>query len=569
MKKVVGAHPVPHPGRSRGASCCRPTEKRRHEGVLLHHVPVVVIGGGATGIGILRDLSMRGVKAVLLEQGGLAHGTSSRFHGLLHSGARYAVGDVEAARECIEENRILRRIGRHCVEETEGFFVRTEEDDPAYVAPWLEACGKAGIAVSPVDAAEARRLEPALSPGIKEVYRVPDSGVDGFRLVWHNSVSARRHGGLVRTYHVVTGIRTGGGKVTGVDVYDTLKQEKYSLDCDYVINAAGPWAGHIAGMAGLAVDVTPDRGTLLVFNHRFTSRVVNRLHKSGDGDIFVPHGSVTILGTTSARAEHPGDTAPRAEEVRRLLTLGEPLFPRVWQYRILRAFAGNRPLYTPPESGAGRGASRNFVIVNHAHEGLDGMASIFGGKLTTYRLMAEKMTDLVCGALGVNAPCRTADEPLAADPEPAVLDRAKRYFPASRVQLVAERLGDQFPRIVDALDKGAGTELLCECEMVSRAEVELVASDAATHFLHDVRFRTRLGMGTCQGTFCSIRAMGALTASEIPFAVSPRANLRSFLQERWRGLRPALWGTQVQEIELGRAVYGATLNLNGADDEAD
>ena len=512
---------------------------------------------------------MRGVRAVLLEQGGLAHGTSSRFHGLLHSGARYAVGDVDAARECIEENTILRRIGKHCVEESEGFFVRTGEDDPAYVAPWIEACGRAGIAVSEIGLKDAARLEPALSPDIKEVYRVPDSGVDGFRLVWHNSVSARKHGGIVRTYHVVRGIETRGGAVTGVAVYDTLKKESYSIACDYVINAAGPWAGDIAGMAGLAVDVTPDRGTLVVFNHRFSSRIVNRLHKSGDGDIFVPHGSVTILGTTSARAAHPGDTAPRAEEVQRLLTLGEPLFPQVWQYRILRAFAGNRPLYTPPDAGSGRGASRNFVIVDHAEEGLDGMASIFGGKLTTYRLMAEKMTDLVCGKLGVKEPCRTAEEPLAADPDPAAMEKARKYFPASRVRLVAERLGDQFPHIVNSLDTGAGTELLCECEMVSRAEVELVAADDATHFLHDVRFRTRLGMGTCQGTFCSIRAIGALTASDIPFAVSPRANLRSFLQERWRGLRPALWGMQVQEIELGRAVYGATLNLNGADDEAD
>ena len=84
-------------------------------------VTVVVIGGGATGVGILRDLSMRGARAVLLEQGGLAHGTSSRFHGLLHSGGRYAVSDAAAARECVEENTILRRIGWHCVE---GTFMR-------------------------------------------------------------------------------------------------------------------------------------------------------------------------------------------------------------------------------------------------------------------------------------------------------------------------------------------------------------------------------------------------------------------------------------------------------------
>jgi len=530
---------------------------------------VVVIGGGATGIGILRDLSMRGISAVLLEQGGLAHGTSSRFHGLLHSGARYAVNDIPAAKECIEENTILRRIGHHCVEESEGFFARTKDDDLAYVKPWIAACTEAGIAVSEVDVKEALALEPALSPDIQEVYRVPDSGVDGFRLVWHNSVSARRYGGTVRAYHTVKGILTRNGAVTGVEVYDTLKKEHYTLACDYVVNAAGPWAGEVAHLAGLDVDVTPDRGTLVVFNHRFTSRVVNRLRKGGDGDIFVPHGSVTILGTTSGKAKNPADTVPRAEEVQRLLELGETLFPEVWKYRILRAFAGNRPLYTPPNSGAGRGASRNFIIVDHKEDGLDGMASIFGGKLTTYRLMAEKVTDLVCARLGGNAPCRTALEPLASDPDPAVLDKARAYFPPSRLQFVVDRLGDQFSGIVDCLDNESGAELLCECEMVSRAEVELVARDESSHFMHDVRFRTRLGMGTCQGTFCSVRTIGALTDLKVSFALSPRADLKKFLQERWRGLRPVLWGSQVQEVELNRAIYGTTLNITGADDEAD
>lgn len=527
---------------------------------------VAVIGGGATGVGILRDLSMRGVRAILLEQGGLAYGTSSRFHGLLHSGARYAVGDTEAARECVEENAILRRIGWHCVEGTEGFFVLTDQDDPNHVRPWLEACEKAGVITEPLSIKEALRLEPALSPRIREVYRVPDSSVDGFRLVWHNSVSARRYGGELLTYHTVTGIKTTNGRVTGVQVRSNLDDEEIFIDCQYVVNAAGPWAGEIAGLSGLSVDVTPDRGTLIIFNHRFAGRIINRLHKSSDGDIFVPHGSVTILGTTSAKAKSPSDTTPTSAEVLRLLDLGEPLFPAIRTYRMLRAFAGNRPLYTPPNAEAGRGASRNFVIVDHEAEGLSGMASIFGGKLTTYRLMAEKMTDLVCARLGVSTPCRTAEEPLAPTPDDKLMSRAGHFFPPHRVQLVAERLGEEFPALVQTLEQGAGNELLCECEMVSRAEIEFVARDETTHFLHDIRFRTRMGMGTCQGTFCSLRAIGALTAN-VSFAVKPRQNLRSFLQERWRGLRPILWGNQVQEIELGRAIYAATLNLDGADDE--
>ena len=529
---------------------------------------VVVIGGGATGIGTLRDLCMRGIPAILLEQGGLAHGTSSRFHGLLHSGGRYAVGDNESARECIEENMIVRRIGRQCIEETEGFFALTPEDDPAYVDRWVEACGRAGIDAPEIDVKEALRLEPNMSPEISRVFRVPDSCVDGFSLVLHNAMSARRHGGKMLTYHEVTGICQKNGKVCGVTAINKNTGETVEIACSMVVNAAGSWSGRIAALAGLDVAVSPDRGTLVVFNHRFTSRVVNRLHPGSDGDIFVPHGSITILGTTSMPTDRPDDTTPTSEEVLRLLKIGEPLFPRVREYRILRAFAGTRPLYTPGNA-AGRKASRNFHVVDHAEQGLDGMVSIFGGKLTTYRLMGERAADRVCAKLGINVPCRTAEEPIIPDPDEATLARAAKYFPVQGIKLMADRMGDDIGPVLEQAEKAETNPLLCECEMVSMAEIECVAKDPSTHSLTDIRLRTRLGMGTCQGTFCSLRTVAALAEHGISLELSPTDNARRFLQERWGGLRPALWGMQAREMELGRAVYAGTLNLDGAAHEQD
>ncbi|MBE6440892.1 MAG: anaerobic glycerol-3-phosphate dehydrogenase subunit A [Desulfovibrio desulfuricans] len=529
---------------------------------------VVVIGGGATGAGTLRDLCMRGIPAILLEQGGLAHGTSSRFHGLLHSGGRYAVGDNDSARECIEENAIVRRIGRQCVEETEGFFALTPEDDPAYVQGWVEACARAGIDAQELDVAEALRLEPNLSPDLRRVFRVPDSCVDGFRLVLHNAMSAKRHGGQMLTYHEVTAIRRQNGRVCGVTARNRLTGEEVDIACACVVNAAGSWSGRIAAMAGLDVAVSPDRGTLVVFNHRFTSRVVNRLHPGSDGDIFVPHGSITILGTTSAPTDRPDDTTPTSEEVLRLLAIGEPLFPDVRKYRILRAFAGTRPLYTPGNA-AGRKASRGFHVVDHAAEGLDGMVSIFGGKLTTYRLMAERAADAVCAKLHVTTPCRTAEEPLVPDPDKAALAVAARHFPMSGLRIMADRLGDDLEPVLQHARNAPENPLLCECEMVSLAEIEHVARESSTHSLTDIRLRTRLGMGTCQGTFCSLRAVAALTEHKVPLDLPPADNMRRFLQERWGGLRPALWGMQAREMELGRAVYAGVLNLDGAAHEQD
>lgn len=527
------------------------------------HTTVVVIGGGATGAGVLRDLALRGVDAILLEQGGLAHGTSSRFHGLLHSGGRYAVNDGASARECIEENRILRRIGHQCVEETEGFFALPPEDDPAWAYQWFTACLHAGIPAEEVGVDEALRLEPNLSPRIRRVFRVPDACVDGFRLVLHNAMAARRHGAQVRTYHELVGIEHRGGCVTGVVARDTLNGEEVRIACQCVVNAAGSWAGRVAALAGLEVSVSPDRGTLIVFNHRFTSRVINRLHPGADGDIFVPHGSVTILGTTSTPTDRPDDTTPGTDEVLRLLELGEPLFPRVRSYRILRAFAGTRPLYTP--GGAqGRQASRGFHVVDHSAEGLCGMVSVFGGKLTTYRLMAERAVDAVCAQLRVSTPCTTATTPILPEPDGPLLARASRFFPAEGVRLMADRLGDELAAVTDLAAQAESNPLLCECEMISLAEIEHIARQQGTHSLTDIRLRTRLGMGTCQGTFCSVRTVAALAEHAIPLNFTPTEAVRRFLQERWRGLRPALWGVQAREMELNRAVYAGTLNLGNA-----
>ena len=99
---------------------------------------VIVIGGGATGAGIARDCARRGIRVLLIERFDISTGATGRNHGLLHSGARYAVTDQESAEECIKENRILRRIASHCVEETDGLFLSLPEDDIQYQAKFVD-----------------------------------------------------------------------------------------------------------------------------------------------------------------------------------------------------------------------------------------------------------------------------------------------------------------------------------------------------------------------------------------------------------------------------------------------
>ena len=254
---------------------------------------VVVIGGGATGVGILRDLSLRGIPALLLEQGDLAHGTSSRFHGLLHSGGRYAVKDAKAAQECIEENMILKHIAAHCIEDTSGWFVYLKGDELNYLQLWLEGCAEAGIPVTEVPIEEAFRLEPLLARKATRVFEVPDATVDGFKLLWANVKSAEKYGGTYRTYCKVQSLWLENGQVKGVYAEDLITGEKLLVRSKIVVNAAGPWSAEIAAMSGFDVHILKNKGSLVVFNQRLFNRVINHLRTPGDGDIFVPHETVT------------------------------------------------------------------------------------------------------------------------------------------------------------------------------------------------------------------------------------------------------------------------------------
>lgn len=535
--------------------------------MLAYSTEVIIIGGGATGVGILRDLSMRGISAILFEQGDLAHGTSSRFHGLLHSGARYVVKDPISAAECIQENRILKKIAANCIADTGGWFVQTKEDDPKFVQKWLAGCQASGIPIREIAVQEARLEEPFLNRETVRVFEVPDAAVDGFKLVWANAYSAQHHGGQYKTYHQVAQILREEERITGIRGINTLTGEKFTVKAKIVVNAAGAWASQIAESAGVTLEVICDKGTLLAFNHRLFKRVINRLRMPGDADIFVPHETITILGTTSEIVESPLRNQPSKEEVERLMKLGAQLLPDINQQRVIRAFSGVRPLHredsdVPGSEEAGREVSRTFALLDHEEQdGIQGFVSIVGGKFTTYRLMAEKVSDWVAEKLGNSVPCRTDQESIVPKITEALRDRAYRLMPLGAADKMVERLGEQAESVLDQIERDPKKgQMLCECEMVSAAEIENAVRDSDDYNLSDIRRKTRLGMGTCQGAFCTYRVLPYLGQEKKYGALNQQLIL--FLDQRWKGIRPILWGQQLRETELAPAIYSGVLRLN-------
>ena len=158
------------------------------------HTRVLIIGGGVTGTGLARDLALRGIPSVLVEKGDINAGASGRNHGLLHSGGRYVATDPDAARECHEENRILKQVAPHCIENTGGLFVAVEGDDENYVADFPGLCAKCGIPCENLSLKEARLLEPTLSSRMIAACRVDDAAIDPFKISLENMSQAQQLG---------------------------------------------------------------------------------------------------------------------------------------------------------------------------------------------------------------------------------------------------------------------------------------------------------------------------------------------------------------------------------------
>jgi glycerol-3-phosphate dehydrogenase len=301
---------------------------------------------------------------------------------------------------------------------------------------------------------------------------------------------------------------------------------------------------------------------MTVMNVRQVDTVINRCQPKGDADIVVPHETTCILGTTDEEVEDPEDYPEEQWEVDLMIEELSKLVPVLREARTIRSYWGVRPLYEPPGTGTKdpTDITRDFFLLDHGErDDLPGMASIVGGKFTTYRLMAERISDHVCEALGVDADCRTAEVPLPGSEDHAVLDEAmERYGIRSPIaRRSAQRLGS---RTDEVLSTEGPNPVVCECEAVTRAEVR-DAIDASGSDLNAVRQRTRASMGNCQGGFCAHR----LAAELYPTYDEPvaRRALDELWAERWKGQRHALWGEQLSQAALSRTLHATTFNRDG------
>jgi len=390
---------------------------------------VLVIGGGITGAGVARDAALRGLRTALVERDDYASGTSSRSSRLVHGGVRYLEhGQVHLVFESSRERRTLLRIAPHLVQPLAFTW-------PVYrgarVPRWKLAAGltlydalslfrnpKRHERLAPADihAVEPELRTDALLGGA----RYWDAATDDARLTLATVLSALHAGATALNHTRATSLLRRDGRIAGATVESTLSGATTTVSARVVVNAAGPWSDVVERMAdeGVAQGVRGSKGVhVSVPRERIGNVHAVTLTAPQDGRVMfiLPAGPQAIIGTTDTFEDSaPEGVRATTTDVRYLLDAANHYFPhaRLTMADVVSAWAGVRPLAASGASSTDPGnASREHAIA----EDTPGLVRVTGGKLTTYRSMAEEVVDVVERALGHTAPrpAMTAKLPLA------------------------------------------------------------------------------------------------------------------------------------------------------------
>ncbi len=531
---------------------------------------VIVIGGGVTGAGIARDLSLRGLSVLLLEKGDWGAGTTGASSWMIHGGPRYLEFDWDTTRLSCQDAGHIVTIARNLVYRVV-FIIPVLPHDRNNIER-METAMEVYDRFQPLKHShphrrltgeEARQAEPGLSPEVIAAVTMEEWGVDPHRLVYANVEDAAAHGARAMNHARVTELIRDSGKVIGVR-YEAPDGALSEARARVVVNATGPWSPEVGKMAGVAVQMRPAKGIHIVYPHRISNFSISAESIDGRDLLMVAHAGFTLLGTTDDDFYGDLDSVEVLEdEVEYLLQGFERVFPAIRDYRPVRTTTGVRPTlfkWRPYEDSL----SRRYEVIDHAAEGVDGFVTIAGGKLSMYRLMAEETSDAVCRKLGHETPSTTATRPLPgneSDAEPAGELASRCGVPALAVVKLQSRHGSNAEKV---LDEGHTSRILCRCEPVTEAELVYATRHEQVRSLADAFRRVGIAAGPCAGAACILRA-AEVVGRELDWSASQKFEAaRDFVRGSWLGRAPILGHSGWAQEELAQgAMRGLMLAENG------
>jgi len=377
---------------------------------------VLILGGGITGAGVALDSALRGFRVALIDKGDFASGTSSASSKLVHGGLRYLEhGHIPLVYEALRERRLLLRNAPHLVHPLRfvvPFFAG------ARVARWQ---WRAGLSLydllagagnlrrnRPLHRSHLRREFPDLnSAGLTGGAEYYDAQMDDARLCIEVLRTAAAHGASLANYVEAVGFEKVNGRIAGAQVVDRVGGESFAIYARQVVNATGPWVDAVCRLAGDASTqhLRPTKGVHLIAPDRGLRSAFLLLHPE-DGRVFfvLPWQGKTLVGATDTLCDDSPDALTVTADDQAYLLAGHNHFfsPSLAEADILNSFVGLRPL-VHSSKGDPSSLPREFRLIASP----SGLLSVAGGKYTTYRAMAETITDVVAARLGKQRHCRT------------------------------------------------------------------------------------------------------------------------------------------------------------------
>jgi glycerol-3-phosphate dehydrogenase len=557
---------------------------------------VAVVGGGVNGTGVARDLALRGLRVVLFERNDLAFGASGNSSGMIHGGVRYLSSAPQVTKQSCRDSGYIQSIAPHLtfrlpflmpVRDTRQGRVMFELIDAFFRAYDDYQPLKHGEPHCRLDASELAQLEPGLVGSIVGGITFDEWGIDGARLCVLNALDAVMHGARVYVHTTVDTIarapgarsggasqppgsvsRAGGGVGYVVEATSRLGGERVRVRARVVVNATGAWTPLVAALGGLPqarVRVRPGKGIHVVLDRRIANYGI--ISEAIDGrQIFVyPWQNVSVIGTTDD--DYYGDldeVRATSDEVRYLVQGIARIFPSIRAARAIGTYAGIRATlyaYGPTEDAL----SREHEVVDHARDGAPGVYSMIGGKLASYRIFAQELSDIVAARdFDSSAPCSTHARPLpGGENVPDAIALAEKYelTPVAARRLVY-RHGAIALRVLERVARRPREgDVVCPCEPVIEAEVRHAVREEMACTVDDVARRTRLGLGACGGMRCAARC-GQLVAEERGLA--PREGLamaREFVTRQAAARVVALGPAQARQEALTLAHLRSSLGV--------
>jgi glycerol-3-phosphate dehydrogenase len=512
---------------------------------------LVVIGGGITGAGVAQQAARRGWKVLLIEQRDFAWGTSSRSSKLVHGGLRYLKeGDLKTTLHSVRERQRLMQEAPELVEPQSFLFADCVGRKPGR---WLFQLGlniydlmagqRSHFYASLKD---TQTLAPGLNPPqLRGALVFTDAKTDDARLVWRVLLEAQRDGAVALNYVAAKALTldaTRAGRVNGLVLEDAITAQQFTVRAKVVVNATGAWADQLRAGLGAKPLLRPLRGSHLVVPHwRLpVAQSISMMHPRDGRPVFLyPWEGATLIGTTDL--DHTGDLHTEARitqaEVDYLLEAVNDQFPAavLTPADVSATYAGVRPVVDDGKGDASK-ATRDHVVLDES-----GLITLTGGKLTTFRLMAQD-------ALALAAP--HAGKPFARD-EAAMFTPAPALNPhwsaATRYRLAA-RYGYQ-AKVLAANASDADLQIIPGTNTLWLELAIAARSEAVVHLDDLLLRRTRLGLLLPRGGLDHLERIRALCAPHLPWDAD------QWLAElvRYRALIAAHYALPQSHTPQGRA----------------